>query len=89
MQALIDLVTSHLLSNHFEQTFFVSHNSALDLALFKYHLHIDNGVVVESNLPAEPAIQDQAQPSVSTFDGTNTHKHSDNESVIEPQVMPL
>jgi DNA repair exonuclease SbcCD ATPase subunit len=89
MQALIDLVTSHLISNHFEQTFFVTHNSTLDLATFKYHLHIDNGVVVESNLPAEPPIQDQAQPSKATFAGTNTHEHSDNESIIEPQVMPL
>src|SRR5205823_12283912 len=51
MQALIDLITSHLLSDHFEQAFFISHNSALDLAMFKYHLYIDNGVVMESNLP--------------------------------------
>ena len=89
MQALIDLVTSHLLSNHFEQTFFVTHNSAFDLAMFKYHLHIENGTVVESNLPPEPAIQDQAQLSIATFAGANTHEHYDDESVIEPQVMQL
>ncbi len=51
MQALIDLVTGHLLSDHFEQTFFISHSSALDPAMFKYHLYIDNGIVMESNLP--------------------------------------
>ncbi len=87
MQALIDLVTSHLLSEHFEQAFFISHNSALDLAMFKYHLYIDNGIVIESNLPAETAMQ-QALSSISTIVGTNGHS-STNESVVEPQVMPL
>jgi DNA repair exonuclease SbcCD ATPase subunit len=51
MQALIDLVTGHLLSDHFEQTFFISHSNALDPAIFKYHLYIDSGIVIESNLP--------------------------------------
>ena len=87
MQALIDLVTSHLLSDHFEQAFFISHNSALDLAMFKYHLYIDNGRVIESNLPAETAIQEQDQPSILSISGTNGH--STNESAVEPQVMPL
>jgi DNA repair exonuclease SbcCD ATPase subunit len=87
MQALIDLVTSHLLSDHFEQTLFISHNSALDLAMFTYHLYIDNGLVMESNLPVEIAIPEQAQPSISTLAGTN--EHGNNESVVEPQVMPL
>jgi len=87
MQALIDLVTSHLLSDHFEQEFFISHNSSLDLAMFKYHLYIDNGMVMESNLPSETAIQEQAHPSIPTLAGTNGH--SNNESVVEPQVMPL
>src|SRR6266699_3887122 len=87
MQALIDLVTSHLLSEHFEQAFFISHNSALYLAMFKYHLYIDNGIVIESNLPAETAMQ-QALSSISTIVGTNGHS-STNESVVEPQVMPL
>jgi DNA repair exonuclease SbcCD ATPase subunit len=87
MQALIDLVTSYLLSDQFEQLLFISHNSALDRAMFTYHLYIDNGQVMESNLPIETAIQEQAQPSIPTFSGTN--EHSNNESVVEPQVMPL
>ncbi len=87
MQALIDLVTSHLLSEHFEQAFFISHNSALDLAMFKYHLYIDNGIVMESSLPAETTMQQQALPSISTIIGTNGH--SNNESIVESQVMPL
>jgi DNA repair exonuclease SbcCD ATPase subunit len=87
MQALIDLITSHLLSDHFEQALFISHNSALDPAMFTYHLYIDNGVVLESNLPAVTMIQEQAQPSISTFAGINGY--GDDESVVEPEVMPL
>ncbi len=51
MQALVDLVTGHLLSQHFEQAFFISHSNAFEPAMFPYHLYIDNGVVMESNLP--------------------------------------
>jgi DNA repair exonuclease SbcCD ATPase subunit len=89
MQALIDLVTSHMLSDHFEQAFFISNNSSLDLAMFTYHLSIDNGLVVESNLPVETTLQEQeqAQPSKPTFAGTNGN--SNNESIVETQVMPL
>ncbi len=87
MQALIDLVTSHLLSEHFEQAFFSSHNSALDLAMFKYHLYIDNGIVMECSLPEVTAMQQQALSSIPTLIGTNGY--SDNEGVVEPQVMPL
>src|SRR6266566_3388279 len=87
MQALIDLVTGHLLSDHFEQAFLISHNSALDLSMFKYHLYIENGIVMESNLLTETAMQ-QALSSISTVVGTNGHS-STNESVVEPQVMPL
>ena len=52
MQALVDLVTGHLLSQHFEQAFFISQSNAFDPAMFPYHLYIDSGVVMESNLPA-------------------------------------
>jgi len=55
--------------------------------MFKYHLYIDNGIVMESNLPAETAMQQHALPSISTLVGTNGH--SNNESVVEPQEMPL
>lgn len=53
MQALVDLVTGHLLSQHFEQIFFISHSDAFDPAMFPYHLYIDNGVVMECNLPLD------------------------------------
>jgi len=53
-QALVDVVTDELLSQHFEQILLVSHSSAFDPAMFPYHVYMDNGVVVESNLPVVP-----------------------------------
>ena len=81
MQALVGLITSHLLSDHFEQAFFISHNSALDAAMFTHHFYIDNGHVVESNLPAETTIQEQSELSKQTQASTNGHNK--NESVVE------
>jgi DNA repair exonuclease SbcCD ATPase subunit len=51
MQALVDLVTGSLLSQHFEQIFFISHSNAFDPAMFPYHIYIDNGLVIQCNLP--------------------------------------
>lgn len=50
-RSLVDVVTGELLSQHFEQIILVSHSSAFDPAMFPYHVYMDNGVVVESNLP--------------------------------------
>jgi DNA repair exonuclease SbcCD ATPase subunit len=50
-QALVNVVTGEILGQHFEQILFVSHSSAFDPAMFPYHIYMDNGVVVESNLP--------------------------------------
>jgi DNA repair exonuclease SbcCD ATPase subunit len=50
-QALVNVVTGEILGQHFEQVLFVSHSSAFDPAMFPYHIYMDNGVVVESNLP--------------------------------------
>ncbi len=87
MQALVDLVTGHLLSQHFEQIFFISHSNTFDPAMFPYHLYIDNGVVMECNLPTEATNIQQALPSIPAFSSAN--RYSSNESVTESQVMPL
>jgi DNA repair exonuclease SbcCD ATPase subunit len=50
-QALVDVVTGEVLSRHFEQIILLSHSSAFDPAMFPYHLYMDNGLIVESNLP--------------------------------------
>jgi DNA repair exonuclease SbcCD ATPase subunit len=53
-QALVDVITGDLLGQHFEQVVLVSHSSAFDPAMFPYHVYMDNGAVVESNLPVVP-----------------------------------
>lgn len=87
MQALVELVTGHLLSQHFEQAFFISHSNAFDQSMFPYHLYIDNGVVMESNLPAVATNIQQAIPSIPASSSTNGY--SSNKSVTESQEIPL
>jgi DNA repair exonuclease SbcCD ATPase subunit len=53
-QALVDIVTDEMLGQHFEQVLLISHNSAFDPALFPYHIYMDGGLAIESNLPAPP-----------------------------------
>lgn len=54
-QALVDVITGDLLGQHFEQIILVSHSSAFDPAMFPYHVYMDNGAVIESNLPVVPS----------------------------------
>ncbi len=51
IKALMDVVTGDTLSGRFEQVFLISHSSAFDPALFPYHISMDNGSIIESNLP--------------------------------------
>jgi len=55
-RALVELVTGHLLSSHFEQIVLVSHGGVWHPALFPYRVFLDAGEVVESNLPV-PAVE--------------------------------
>jgi hypothetical protein len=55
-QALVDVVTGEILSQHFEQILLISHSNAFDPAMFPYHVYMDNGLVVESNLPVVGSI---------------------------------
>ncbi len=86
MQALVDLVTGSLLSQHFEQIFFISHSNAFDPALFPYHIYIDNGLVIQSNLPSVSA------PSLLEIpDSTNGNVASSSASesdLISPGPVP-
>jgi len=54
-QALVDIITGEMLGQHFEQVLLISHSNAFDAALFPYHIYMDGGLAVESNLPAPPA----------------------------------
>ncbi|MBV9021326.1 MAG: AAA family ATPase [Ktedonobacteraceae bacterium] len=51
VQALVDVFTGPILSQHFEQVMLISHSSTFDAAMFPYHVFMDNGLVVQSNLP--------------------------------------
>ncbi|MBA2395598.1 MAG: AAA family ATPase [Ktedonobacteraceae bacterium] len=53
-QTLVDVVTGDIMSQHFEQIFLISHSNAFDPTMFPYHVYMDNGVVIESNLPVVP-----------------------------------
>ncbi|MBV9231046.1 MAG: hypothetical protein JOZ18_17180 [Chloroflexi bacterium] len=55
-QALVDVVTGEILSQHFEQILLISHSNAFDPAMFPYHVYMDNGLIVESNLPVVATI---------------------------------
>jgi DNA repair exonuclease SbcCD ATPase subunit len=66
MQAFVDIVTGDILGQHFEQILLISHNSAFDPALFPYHVYVDGGQVIESNLPVMPA------PSLAESNGHRT-----------------
>ena len=55
MQALMKIVTGDMLEQHFEQIFFITHDSAFEPALFPYRIYVEDGVIVESNLPVATA----------------------------------
>ncbi len=87
LQALVDLVTGTLLSQHFEQIFFVSHSSTFDPAMFPYHIYIDSGLVVENNLPTVSAYAEQTAASTPMLTGANGHANNDTQD--GSQAVPL
>ncbi len=50
-QALVDALAGEMVSQHFEQIILISHSNAFDPAMFPYHVYLEDGLVVESNLP--------------------------------------
>jgi hypothetical protein len=68
-RALVDIVTADMLGQHFEQVVLMSHSNAFDPAMFSYHIYMDGGLVVESNLPA-PLVDplDQSEPPAESLD---------------------
>jgi len=55
-RALGDVIAGGMLGQHFEQVLLMSHNSEFEPAMFPYHIYMDSGMVVESNLPTPPAV---------------------------------
>jgi len=72
------------LSQHFEQIFFVSHGSTFDRTMFPYHIYIENGMVVENNLPPGSAHAEPIAASTPVLPCANGHN-----GAVDPQALPL
>src|SRR2546421_1526919 len=79
-QALVDVITGPTLSQHFEQILLVSNSSALDPAMFPYHLCLDGGLIVSSNLPVVPP------PQQAEADGYSKDNSDDEGELTEHRV---
>ena len=87
IQALMDVVTGDALGQHFEQILLISHSSAFDPALFPYHIYIDNGEIVESNLPIVPA--SEAIPTPTTEPLVTSQDNDQNEAMDDEDLKDM
>ncbi|HCF87520.1 MAG TPA: hypothetical protein DEV72_20225 [Ktedonobacter sp.] len=55
-QALVELVTTGTIAQQFNQVVLISHQHAFDRAAFHYHVRMEAGQVVESDLPDSEAV---------------------------------
>lgn len=83
-QSLVDVVTGDTLGQHFEQVLFISHSAAFDPTMFPYHVYLEGGVVVESNLPVVPATPVRA---LSASNGTDIG--DDDDRTVRVPVVKL
>jgi hypothetical protein len=57
-RALVELLTTGIIARQFNQVILISHSHAFDRGAFHYHVHMEGGQVVESNLPQEEPERD-------------------------------
>src|SRR5437868_5232679 len=96
-QALMDVVTGEALGRHFEQILLISHSNAFDPTMFPYHLYLDNGVMVESNLPVVPGNNsipttdklDVSNVKPLTFDDDEEDEEDGGETVVRMPAISL
>ncbi len=50
-QALVDLITTGIIAQQFNQVILISHQHAFDREAFHYHVRMDAGQIIESDLP--------------------------------------
>jgi DNA repair exonuclease SbcCD ATPase subunit len=91
-QSLADIITGETLGQHFEQVFFVSHDTAFDTSSFPYHIYIDSGIVVETNLPTDmPATPDTPTPvdtnGIYTINGNGTDPTTEKQEAISLETV--
>ncbi|MBE3558244.1 MAG: AAA family ATPase [Ktedonobacteraceae bacterium] len=78
--SLVEVVTGETLGQHFEQVMLISHSNAFDPATFPYHIYMENGMVIESNLPVVTEIT----PIVPAIQyGEQTSEKADEDSEIK------
>lgn len=59
-QALVELLTTGTIAQHFNQVVLISHQHAFDREAFQYHIQLEAGQIVESDLPV--AQDDGSEP---------------------------
>jgi DNA repair exonuclease SbcCD ATPase subunit len=52
-QALVELLTTGIIAQQFNQVVLISHSHAFDRDAFHYHVRMEGGQVIESDLPQE------------------------------------
>ncbi|MHB8596667.1 MAG: AAA family ATPase [Ktedonobacteraceae bacterium] len=90
-QALVDVVTGVTLGQHFEQVLFISHSAAFDPAMFPYHLYLEGGLIVESNLPVvlPTPVQVTASSNGHSVNGNTNEDDDGDETTVRVPVVKL
>jgi hypothetical protein len=65
-QALVDLLTTGLIAQQFAQIVVISHHHAFDRRAFQYHVRMEGGQAIESDLPGTQEPASQRAPARST-----------------------
>jgi len=65
-RALVELLTTGYVAQHFAQIFVISHGGPFDRHAFPYTIRLANGRVVDSSLPSAPAASAPSPPLAST-----------------------
>ncbi len=88
-QALVDVMTGDILGQHFEQILLISHSNAFNPTMFPYHVYMDNGLVVESNLPVVPTLP-VSEPGILTgFDEEDSFDEDEDDKMNTQARMPV
>ncbi len=87
---LADAITGELLSQHFEQILLVSQSDVFDPAMFAYHIYMDGGAIIESNVPDAPALQVMEPATGEQGDSTNMKANQHEAGLPEaPVAVPV
>src|SRR5439155_12407598 len=83
-QALVDILSGDILGQHFEQILLISSSSAFEPTAFPYHISMDGGAIVASNLPVVPP----PQLPVTSDDGKDKEREDDGSVSVATMPVP-